>query len=627
MLIEIVDFSKKLEENGIYDLIQEENQKIDKPIFVIPVNKDLTEIEIDKSYFVFKDLIEKEVKGKKNKFLTLDGKKRDVEIKFQNVNEKVSIKTLSGLQNESEWRNVLLNIPNLTNKVFGSGKNIDRVGGISSYNIFIFNVFEDDSIEEKLKKTYETNKSNLKEYIKFADEDLNSKVIALMGIIGSKGLREKISDKIKILFEISEIKSIAIIVKFYNLSFYNKVYKTHLSRKLFAKDDKKIQIKSQNLLCPLCSRKVDETEFIALLDNFNSLNEKKSFLSHHQRKQSYNTAVCQNCAYLIYQFKSFILDKIGMTVFPLFIDTTYQTEEIVFLKKDLSKISFQNIINEISNNHPNEIYDFYLIICRYEGKGKDRKPYIFCFDFISGFTLTYNGKSIFEIEQNFNELFFEYKLRHNYFSKKIDSKNALLDNLLYRYRTQIFDFVYRAKDSIDYNDVSNMYIDTLKRRLRDCYKKDKEAIAISNIKNLKLKFLELNKTLGGSLMQTVERIKESGKVTDLASLSYYIGQMVFYLLNQSKKGQKSHAMVEPFINVANFGTLGIKLEETFNAYKHELSLNWDKLNQKFSEIWSHLYDNQDEIFNRDKKILFYAGYFDENIFFQSTKNENKGEEK
>jgi hypothetical protein len=62
------------------------------------------------------------------------------------------------------------------------------------------------------------------------------------------------------------------------------------------------------------------------------------------------------------------------------------------------------------------------------------------------------------------------------------------------------------------------------------------------------------------------------------------------------------------------------LEETFNAYKHELSLNWDKLNQKFSEIWGFLYDNQNQEFNRDLKILFYAGYFDKNIFFQTTKN-------
>jgi CRISPR-associated protein Csh1 len=389
---------------------------------------------------------------------------------------------------------------------------------------------------------------------------------------------------------------------------YQSWYENYLSKKLFKTEplnDKGYPVR----FCSVCNNKSETW----LPNAFHNLDSKKPFTLHLDRKTDHNLAVCSDCSMKIYEFQELFLNKKKISIFPLFVTEELRREEITLLQTNRTKVTFSNIINKVFQQTPNDVFDFFLVIY-------NQDLGFLNFDYISGFTLNYNGKTIFEIEQQINELFFEYKLQQNYFSKKVDTKNAYLDNLIYRYRTQVFDFVYRAKDSLNSNDISDMYFQTLQRRLRDCYNKDKEAFAIANLNKLKLNFLELNKALGGNFMQTVKRIKESGKVTDLESLSYYIGQMVYYLLNQSKKGQKTHAMVEPFINVTNFKTLGIKLEETFNAYKHELSLNWDKLNQKFSEIWGFLYDNQNQEFNRDLKILFYAGYFDKNIFFQTTKN-------
>ena len=57
MLKEIVEFSKRLKDAGIYGLVNKAEMKLDKPVMVIPVSVDMTEIKPDEIYFVFKDIM------------------------------------------------------------------------------------------------------------------------------------------------------------------------------------------------------------------------------------------------------------------------------------------------------------------------------------------------------------------------------------------------------------------------------------------------------------------------------------------------------------------------------------------------------------------------------------------
>ena len=632
MLKEIIDFSKKLEENGIYDLILKENQKIDKPIFVIPVNDEMTEIEIDKSYFVFKDIVEKDDKF----ILYLDGKRNkenteylSKEIKLDN-REKKLIEILGTMKNETPtFQEILLNFENFSQKPSNDQKGNKSIGGNSgtnSYNVYLFtlkktiHLTDKDKFYTKMKHTYTQN------YIKGFPSNLNNETIEklskLFQQLSTDLLLNKFWEKIEYFLKSTIVKNNEIFSEINctikmpenvisTENFYETWYNKYLSKKLFKSEPAK-GVSYPKRHCSVCGA-FSETW---LPNAFHNKGDKKPYLFHLDRKTEHNLGICSKCSFQLYKFQELFLNKKRISIFPLFIDTEFEKKEIQLLKVDLTKISFKEVVKEVVEESSKNIFDFYLIIY-------NREMGFLNFDYITGFEFYKNGKTIFEIEELLNYLFFDYKLRNNYFSAKVDTKNSYLDNLIYRFRTQIFDFVFRAKDSLNCNDISEMYIQTLQRKLRDCYDKEKEPIAKATIKNLKKYFLKLNETLGGDFMQTVERIKKSSKVTDLESLSYYLGQIAYYLLNQSKKENKSHAMIEPFINVANFGILGIKLEEIFNAYKHELAFNWEKLNTKFSQIWSFLYDNQDKEFNRDLKILFYAGYFDKNIFFESTKNENK----
>jgi len=82
MLKELVDFSRELENSGIYERIEKTQQKIDKPIMVIPVKDDLSDIDTDNIYFVVKDIEEEIIDGKSKRHLVFDGGKK-VEIKKQ----------------------------------------------------------------------------------------------------------------------------------------------------------------------------------------------------------------------------------------------------------------------------------------------------------------------------------------------------------------------------------------------------------------------------------------------------------------------------------------------------------------------------------------------------------------
>ncbi|QII10710.1 hypothetical protein KsCSTR_13310 [Candidatus Kuenenia stuttgartiensis] len=89
MLKEIVEFSKQLEDAGIYALVNGGERKLDKPVMVIPVSEDMASIKLDDAYFVFKDIIDKEAIENgvtiKKPYVTLDGKnEKDISWEIKN---------------------------------------------------------------------------------------------------------------------------------------------------------------------------------------------------------------------------------------------------------------------------------------------------------------------------------------------------------------------------------------------------------------------------------------------------------------------------------------------------------------------------------------------------------------
>lgn len=377
-----------------------------------------------------------------------------------------------------------------------------------------------------------------------------------------------------------------------------------------------------NQTCSICGQKQTTVGWPSLFN----VNTGKPFSIHNNRHQLENIICCSKCSEELTVFRNVFLSKI--TLFPLFVNKALRAEAIDFLKsgsENHQKNSFKAIIHQIYKKTSLDNLDYYLI--QYDGNSG-----FISFDYITGFRFYNNGISVFQLEMIMDRYFFDYKLTKYYFgeikpSSKLASEEKIKINniggVLYRFRNNIFDYVYRAKyNSLNKKDILEIYIKSLRIKLRDFFYQEKTGI-VGFIIKMNESYFKLNKYFGGDFMDTVERIKQEKKIKDDPSFAFFTGQIVNVMLRQSKSENKTHAMVEPFINVKNLKVLYKRVEDLFNAYKHSKYLYGKKFNYAFSSFWQYLLDNLDKDFTEEMKIAFYAGYFDNNSLVYDSNDENK----
>jgi len=437
VLKEIVEFSKELEKNGIYELIQKDNEKIDKIIMVIPVNEDMTDILVDESYFVVKDIIQKENKKKEVKnYILLDDKNKTIEREVKNFDKiKPLLKTIS---NEDEgWRQILRSIASYTKKFPNDVKGNKCIGsnkGSVSYNLLIFSrIYKDffkdlNKFQNKLLKTY--TKDLVDSIIKkLSNQSIQSKLAELADLLIGKFINntyvEKIHKIIKFFIETSKLSistELIIILKlpnkyYLNYNIYSDIYLKYLKRKSFNTDiDSLTKNKINNYEnCPNCGKK-PEGNICSVPYVMNNLSSDKPFIKHlgFYNKNLDSIELCLDCAFNIAIFQMYFLNQMRTTIFPLFIKNNLREKSIsLFKTKDgkLEKQTFQSIIKNIYKENSVDELDFYLIIY-------NRNSKFLSFDYVTGFNFYKNGKSIFIIENMLNTMFSKYnKTYHKYYSE------------------------------------------------------------------------------------------------------------------------------------------------------------------------------------------------------------------
>lgn len=629
MLKELVDFSRELEKNGIYDRIEEAQQKIDKPIMVIPVNDNLSDIDTENIYFVVKNIVKENQKS----YLIFDGVRNERKIEIDNKIEFENGFIRKLTCEDEDWQKILINIYSFSKKPSNDIKGNKSIGGNSgtnSYSPFIFEgkietIFKRyEEFSRKLKDTY------TEKYTKSIPDNIESKEQwqTMLNKLSGDNVLNSIWDVLESFFFLTIQKypktderknpfsSINVILKLPKEHFeaYKEWYECYLGPRVL----KTTMDQYPNGNCDCCMM---ENVQVWLPNAFNNLDVKKPFIIHEGRYKSHNITICMDCALLIYKFQEFFLNGLKISIFPLFLD--YKAREVTISlfqnEQNLNKLGFQEIIKQIYQNTSKDVLDFYLIIY-------NQKTNIIAFDYITGFVFKNSGTDLFKIENYINAHFFDVKLKKHYFSGDISKEDRSLKNkkdlvgLLYRFRSQIFDYVYRANyNSLDNNQIFRIYMASLARKLKEYYSPDASDPTSSIVRMIEV-FFKLNKYFGGDHMEKVEQIKQNRKVSNAESFAYFAGQCVYYLFTQSESSTKTHAMVEPFINIRNLNVFRLKFEELFKAYKHKINLNNRRFNAIFSDIWAFLATNNHVQFSDDLKAYFYAGYFDtnDNIFYEKS---------
>jgi len=112
---------------------------------------------------------------------------------------------------------------------------------------------------------------------------------------------------------------------------------------------------------------------------------------------------------------------------------------------------------------------------------------------------------------------------------------------------------------------------------------------------------------------TLEKIEEKVKrLEELNSNEWHIlsGQVIKYLLDKSKKSEKKADMIEPFLRAAKTKKLKQEIEMLYFKYKHEIPLNFTKLNNAIALIMAK---EENEKVDKEKLLI---GLLSENIFYK-----------
>ena len=110
-----------------------------------------------------------------------------------------------------------------------------------------------------------------------------------------------------------------------------------------------------------------------------------------------------------------------------------------------------------------------------------------------------------------------------------------------------------------------------------------------------------------ALIQNDKEIDEDPQIDSDTLWAFCAGQLIYYLLIQSKSSNKSHAMFEPFLRKFNDVTVFKKqILSTYSKYKHEIDLNNTRFYQLASKVID--YSISDEQLKKNE-ISVYCGYF------------------
>ncbi len=455
----------------------------------------------------------------------------------------------------------------------------------------------------------------------------------MLDFLASDDDNEKVKDQFMFYFFMKEP----------TLDDYQEIQTRFLAEKLFNKD--KFNVKTET------------EELFGIADDLSGFNDKKEFLKHKTAPIELNYRVNGIEVKKIFQFFQLQQkNKVLPNPFPLFIDEQELSEEAVkFYKKDSKKYGHKEIIEELIKKKKSDLQNYYLIYFNNREKGSR----IVDLDFVPVFKhkvddvkleepFNIGGKlkslpvtNIFEFQQNVlnkifnNQLVTKTKaggLWIKYFDdmevKPEYGATDVIVDLFYMYRKAIYDYVYKSQRQVITN---KMFQDIMRKSILDDIKHDKEHDKTYRIKeklniwfslynyfaNSKNNYDMVNKT-----QQLYEKLKKIASSEDNSEFvqsddefAFAAGQLIRTILNKSESGERSHALLEPFLQKTQCDKLKLAIARAFDTYKHAFKFyRGDNNRYEFDKIMSDVMGYETKTNMKDMLPLILAGYFSETIF-------------
>jgi CRISPR-associated protein Csh1 len=402
---------------------------------------------------------------------------------------------------------------------------------------------------------------------------------------------------------------------------------------------------------------VDEQEYG--LSNFNNTaGDKKPYLKHLTAPFFVNNRIPIKEALLLDTFERYRQEGVlKIRPLPVFIDRVELNNEVVnVVKTEGNQVGFHKIIRTLFENKASDLGNYYLFYF-WGGELKD-------LDFVSSFSYSldirflhvipeadrdkdFHVKNIFEFENKilqpiFNNLLIQKRkngtIGYRYFDE-IDNNpkynTAATWNLVMKYRKAFYGFIYKSRrqavtTAMFHNIMQKSILDDIRHdeikdehhtKTNDIRKKLNIWFSLWNF------FEKENKTNNKAMANKIEQHQkiirniisnesDNHLKTD-DEFAFASGQVIYYLLDQSKAGNKTHALLEPFLQKTDVQEFKKAIANTFDAYKHEISFGKGRFEKLCSEIMDYQLDNN------LKELLPYmlAGYFSSTLIYEKSQTQ------
>lgn len=569
------------------------------------------------------------------------------EIKFGFYSKK-------GCDSEKEkWFSSILSLE-LESEYISNNKAVGGEKNIFSNNPFVIETkigldkSKKDFEIEDLPKIFKNKKGNLEKYYNALKssysekilENIYDKILSLINTnfvnndfwknyINPNDLKEKFQqypvdlekDRLFVIFRFRKIEK----DNFEKL--FDQAVNNYISEKIFNKDD-------YNFI-------INDTLY-GLSDFLNGDNNKKPFLKHLSTPFLVNNRIPLEVAKELLKFSKFIEKKVLPNPLPIFIDEKELNEKVIGIFKEESTIKFKELIKKLYEQHKKDLGNYYLIYFE-QGDVRDI-DYVSNFKYklenfcIKNFDNIFSNSDereipisdIFQLEFYILRMFFSESYINKsdvnlYFS--FESKDSAFNSAFMSYKPMLYNFIYKSKQEwMQAYQWKKIFESAFFYHLR----KDKDFKNTYQLKEILKIYFSLNEhfdpnnqNFGGHYMPTKlpelhEKLREiilnkEEKHFDSDELfAFGAGQLIYYLLNQSEAGEKTHQLLEPFLNKHRIFEFKKALEKTFEYYKHNIDFNNHSFNRLAREVFG--YETDKDL--AELKSFILAGYFANNVIYE-----------
>jgi len=388
----------------------------------------------------------------------------------------------------------------------------------------------------------------------------------------------------------------------------------------------------------------------------NNANENKIFLKHLTAFNKYNYYHKKEFDELLEDFKPAI--KRLPNPLPIFIVKSELNDKFIKIFKNDKSKGYKEIISELFRTHKEDLNNYYLF--------NGNSVAINDFDYVSSFSyeidrlgtneyfklfflkkFEYKIENIFDLEKIISKKFlfkinrdnkaqFEL-LNTNYFSDKLDAGKgneipAFMENNTYKYRKLLYDAFYKSRlHLITANIFKKICMPVIRYEISHDetntkgYSKNEYSKNEFRIKEKLLIYIHLNKifdknniNFGGIDMSSeLPRYYENLLKLLRGEIEYYqsdgdfafgTGQLIRYLLEQSKSDNKNHSMFEPFLQkLGNFNVFITQINRALKTYGHKIEMHYDTFDKMMSNSTSYKLEDGKSL--KDLETILISGYF------------------